>query len=186
MVYANMRKFYVLRHKNDRKMRCKCTFSVFFPMCQCRAGGKVKRRDRDGRRIERFPCGSGVDGYMVATGCSLQPEYRVDGERLSGPGRRGAQPVGLGAVVAGRPDSGGVRLKCTASVPGMVMLLLVMVPVLLLVQFEQLRQGSVVLLEQRILQHHHVARAYRRNPVRSAQRDGKTNFSVFFFLLCCS
>jgi len=37
----------------------------------------------------------------------------------------------------------------------LVLVLLVMVTVLLLVQFEQLRQSSVVLLEQRILQHHH-------------------------------
>lgn len=37
----------------------------------------------------------------------------------------------------------------------LLLVLLVMVTVLLLVQFEQLRQSSVVLLEQRILQHHH-------------------------------
>jgi len=168
--------------------RIEVTFSVFFAMNRSRTGGKVERGDRGcDRRVGR-PHGDGG----LADGARLKSEYRVDGERLRGPGRRRTQPFGLGAVPAGSPHAARVRLesscrggggggggrgghRCRAAslvVSGvmvmmvllllqmllLLLLLMVMVPVLLLVQFEQLRQCRVVLLEQRVLQHDHRSR----------------------------
>lgn len=145
-------------------------------MSRRRTGGKIERGDRARvRRVDRGRRGG------LAHGARLKAEYRVDGERLGRSGRRRAQPVRLGAVPAGRPRATRVTLEhsrgrggdgCCGgrSVAGravqlqlsvgdvmlLVLVLLVMVvPVLLLVQFEQLRQSGVVLLEQRVLQHHH-------------------------------
>lgn len=160
-------------------------------MSRSRAGGKVERCDR--ARVQRVDRGCGGGGGL-AHGARLKSEYRVDGERLGRPGRRRAQPVRLGAVPASRPHATRVTLENSCgrgsngcrggrsvaaghamqlhlSVGVMVLLVLVllvmMVPVLLLVQFEQLRQSGVVLLEQRILQHHHstqsVVGLYTRN-----------------------
>jgi len=153
-----------------------------------RTGGKIERGDR--ARVQRVDGGRGGGGGL-AHGARLKSKYRVDGERLGRPGRRRAQPVRLGAVPAGRPHAARVTLENSCgrggdgcgggrsvaagravqlhlSVGVMVLVLLVMVvPVLLLVQFEQLRQSGVVLLEQRILQHHHspqsVVGLYTRN-----------------------
>lgn len=179
-------------HKTNENAsaRIEVTFSVFFAMNRSRTGGKVERGDRGcDRRVGR-PHGDGG----LADRARSQSEYRVDGERLRGPGRRRTQPFGLGAVPAGSPHAARVRLesscrgggggrRCHAAslvvVSGMMMvmmvlllllmlllqvllllllLLLAMVPVLLLVQFEQLRQSRVVLLEQRVLQHDHRSR----------------------------
>lgn len=164
-------------------------------MNRSRTGGKVERGDRARvQRVDRGRCGGGGG---LAHGARLKSKYCVDGERLGRPGRRRAQPVRLGAVPAGRPHATRVTLENSCgrggdgcrggrsvaagramqlhlSVGVMVLLVLVllvmMVPVLLLVQFEQLRQSSVVLLEQRILQHHHstpvgVVGLYTRNTI---------------------
>jgi len=74
---------------------------------RCRTGGKVERGDRaSSGRVDRQR-----GGRLAHSGARLKSEYRVDGERLGGPGRRRAQPVGLGAVAADCPHATRVTLE---------------------------------------------------------------------------